>query len=883
VLELKRSTVSVDEGVIQNRDNQLPTFIGHFFSTIQLVMAGNDTQGLKYGTVGTPENSFYFWREDSEEPNLLDRALLQMCEKNRILEIIHDFIVFDSGNKKTCRVNQYFGVKAAQQFALERKGGVIWHTQGSGKSLTMVWLAKWIKENIAGSRVLIVTDRVDLDKMIDKVFKGVDEKIHKCSSGGDLIDQLNKNENPLLCSLIHKFASRSKSEEAEGDVAGYLEQITRSLPKDFSPKGEIFVFIDECHRTQTGKLHKAMKEILPKATIIGFTGTPILKKEKAQTMSIFGPFIHTYKYDEAVRDKVIVDIRYEARDVAQKITSQEKIDLWMEAKTANLNDVAKSELKKTWATMQNVLSSRSRLEVIVGDIVLDMATRPRLLDDRGNAILVASSIFEACIFYELFQKTPLKGKVQVITSYQPQLSDIKGETVSEGETLPVQQFKIYGQMLADWFDIPSEDALRKTEEYTEKVTEAFIDSPAQVKLLIVVDKLLTGFDAPSATYLYIDKPMRDHGLFQAICRVNRVDPKGEDKEYGYVVDYKDLFMNLEGVMTDYTSAAFDAYDPDDIKGMIKSRVVEAKENLLAQIEATEKLLELVERPKETPQLIAYFVSKVAGSVEEIKSNEPKRLAYYRQVSATVRAFANLAGDELEAGYTAESFHAVKKQIEGFDAIKEEIKLASGDFIDLKSYEPDMRHLIDTYIKSEESRKITTLGDTPLLQAIARDGIDGAIKQLPPGIKKNREAVAEVIINNVRKLIISERPVNPIYYDKMSVLLDALLAQNRQQQKYYEEFLEQIVALIAKVQDPAMDMGYPVEINTPGRRAFYDLLGYNHSRALEVEEAIIGSAQDEWKDNHFKTLLVRQSIEELFPQDELLVEHLLELAKNQREY
>lgn len=884
VLELKRSTISIEEGVIQNRDNQLPQFIGHFFSTIQLVMAGNDTQGLKYGTVGTPENSFYLWREEGIEPNLLDRSLLQFGEPKRLLEIIHDFIVFDSGSKKTCRVNQFFGVKAAQDFAVAHQGGVIWHTQGSGKSLSMVWLAKWIRENIEGSRVLIVTDRIDLDKMIDKVFKGVNEKIHKCNSGADLIDQLNRNENPLLCSLIHKFRHRPKNvDEDEGDIEGYLEQVKNSLPKGFDPKGDLFIFIDECHRSQTGKLHKAMKEILPNATIIGFTGTPILKKEKAQTIALFGPFIHTYKYDEAVRDKVIVDIRYEARSVEQKIASQEKIDLWMDARTANLNDVAKAELKRKWATLQNVLSSRTRLEVIVGDIILDMATRPRLMDDRGNAILVASSIYEACIYYDYFQKTPLRGKCGVITSYQPQLGDLKGETVSEGETLPVQQFNIYRKMLADWFDIPGEEALNKVEGYTDQVKEAFIEKPAQMKLLIVVDKLLTGFDAPSATYLYIDKPMRDHGLFQAICRVNRIDPNGEDKEYGYVIDYKDLFRNLQSAVTDYTTGAFQDYDPDDIKGIIKNRVLEAKEDLVDNIEATHKLLEHVERPKETPQLIAFFVSKKPGNTEEIQANEQRRLTFYKQVSSTIRAFANLAGDEIDAGYTKEEFAAIKIQVQKFDAIKYEIKLASGDYIDLKSYEPDMRYLIDTYIRSEESKKISSLGDATLLDLISKEGVERAITCLPPEIRKNKDSVAEVIINNVRKLIIDEHPINPIYFDKMSVLLDALVRQERKEQKEYEIFLKQIAELAERVKNPGQDKNYPLEMSTPGRRAFYDLLGYSHDMAIEVERTILNSAQDDWRENYHKTLKVRQAISELFPENDLLVEQIVELAKVHREY
>jgi type I restriction enzyme R subunit len=234
--------------------------------------------------------------------------------------------------------------------------------------------------------------------------------------------------------------------------------------------------------------------------------------------------------NEAVRDGVVVDCLYEARDVNQRISDQEKIDLWFTAKTANLNDYAKADLKKKWANLQNIWSSRERLNLIVADIVLDFNTRPRLSDGRGNALLVASSIHEATVYYELFNLTELKGRVGVVTSYQPKLNDLKGEAVAEAETLSVKQFNTYRKMIAEFLGCSEEDAINQVDKYNTAVKERFVYHPARMSLLIVVDKLLTGFDAPSATYLYIDKKMRDHGLFQAMCRVNRVDPNGEDKK-----------------------------------------------------------------------------------------------------------------------------------------------------------------------------------------------------------------------------------------------------------------------------------------------------------------------------------------------------------------
>ena len=277
VLELKRSIVSVSEGIRQNLDSQKKEFVRPFFATVQLVMAGNDTEGLRYGVIETTEKYYLAWKEPSEIENPLDRAVTQLCRKERLLEVIHDFMVFDAGTKKTCRHNQYFGVRAAQEHIRRREGGIIWHTQGSGKSLTMVWLAKWIREHVTNARVLLITDRKELDEQIEGVFLGVNEKIHRTKSGADLIDVLNKNEEWLICSLVHKFGASE-----EPDVKSYLKDIYSHLPQGFHAKGDIFVFVDECHRTQSGDLHEAMKAILPGAMFIGFTGTPLLKKDKRE-------------------------------------------------------------------------------------------------------------------------------------------------------------------------------------------------------------------------------------------------------------------------------------------------------------------------------------------------------------------------------------------------------------------------------------------------------------------------------------------------------------------------------------------------------------------------------------------------------------------------
>ncbi len=863
VLELKRSTVSVTEGIRQNLDNQKPIFIEHFFSTIQFLMAGNDTEGLRYGSIQTPEKYYLTWKEDSPIENLLDRHLTQVCAKARLLDLIHDFVVFDAGTKKLCRHNQYFGVRAAQDFVKRREGGIIWHTQGSGKSLTMVWLAKWIRENVKDARVLIITDRAELDEQIEKVFIGVNEQIYRTQSGADLILTLNNSTPWLICSLIHKFGGKEDDEEV-GDIAGYINEMKKALPPDFRAKGDLYVFVDECHRTQSGELHKTMKAILPDALFIGFTGTPLLKADKQKSIEVFGRYIHTYKFDEAVKDGVVLDLRYEARDIDQDITSQVKIDQWFEAKTKGLTDLAKAQLKQRWGTLRNVLSSQSRLEKIVADILMDMETRDRLKSGRGNAMLVCGSIYQACKLYELFDKTDLAGKCAIVTSYRPSPADIKGEESGEGLTERLRKYDIYNKMLN------GQDA----NSFEKAVKKKFIDEPGQMKLLIVVNKLLTGFDAPSVTYLYIDQQMRDHGLFQAICRVNRLD--GDDKEYGYIIDYKDLFKSLESSIHDYTAGALDGYDKADVAGLLEDRLGKAREHLEEAREAIKALCEPVEMPKDTAAYIRYFCAKDSGDAQQLKENEPKRLALYKLTAAFVRAYASLANELNESGYSEAEIKDLKDEVEHFEKARSEVKLSSGDYIDLKMYEPAMRHLIDTYIRAEESEKVSAFDDMSLIQLIVERGVD-VVRELPKAIRENKEAVAETIENNVRKLIIDEQPINPKYYEKMSELLDALIEQRKKEALDYQQYLAKIVELTKKVKNEGT--AYPKSLDTLGKRALYDNLDKNEALVLAVDREICLTKKDDFRGNKFKEKEVLIAIRRHLTDD--LANKIFEIVKHPR--
>ncbi len=899
VLELKRSTVSVTEGIRQNLDNQKKEFIRSFFATVQFVMAGNDTEGLRYGVIETAEKYWLQWKEADAHPAAGDNPLLQelsqLCNKTRLLEIIHDFIVFDAGVKKICRHNQYFGARTAQEHVKRREGGIIWHTQGSGKSLTMVWLAKWIREHMTGGRVLIITDRTELDEQIETVFKGVREEIRRTKSGADLVRVLNAGDEWLICSLIHKFGASE-----EGDIDAFVEDIQSNLPRGFHARGKIFVFVDECHRTQSGKLHDAMKALLPEAVLIGFTGTPLLKDDKRRSIETFGPYIHAYKYDEAVSDGVVLNLRYEARDIDQNITSQARIDQWFELKTRGLTDVAKAQLKQRWGTMRRVLSARDRLEKIVADILLDMETRDRLKSGRGNAMLVSGSIYSACRFFEMFQQTDLAGKCAIVTSYKPAPADIKGEETGEGLTEKLRQYGIYRNMLAAHFNEPEDTAMKKVERFEQEVKKRFVYEPGQMKLLIVVDKLLTGFDAPPATYLYIDKPMQDHGLFQAICRVNRLD--AEDKEYGYIIDYKDLFRSLEQSIQDYTGEAFGGYDEADVRGLLKDRLQQGRERLEEAREAVKALCEPVEPPRDTAAYLRFFCAAESGNAGQLKDNEPKRVALYKRTAAFLRAYANLANEMREAGYSDAEVQEIKAEVNHYEKVRKEVKLASGDYIDMKMYEPAMRHLLDTYIRAEESEKLLAFDDLTLVQLIVKRG-EKAFDVLPEGIRNDPEAVAETIENNVRRLIIDETAVNPRYYGKMSGLLDALILQRKQEAVDYKAYLARIVELARKVSSPETGTSYPSSINSGALRSFFDnlqgaavsierpLMRYStepavdvlEAKALNLDRAIRDVKKADWRGNKFKEREVRNAIRSELGDDEGLVDAIFEIVKAQSDY
>lgn len=883
VIELKRSKVSMHDGIRQTIGNQQENFIRPFFSTVQLLFAGNDSQGLYYGVIDTPEKFWLRWKEpDASIPNELDRSVTQWFNKERLLEMIHDFLVFDAGVKKICRPNQYFAVKAAQPRCEKKEGGVIWEAQGSGKSLIMVWLAEWIHENIDNSRVVIITDREELDEQISDGFKDTGETIARAKSGAGLIGMLNEEAPWLLCTLIHKFGK--KNVEGKGDMAGvkseiplekYLEEIVAQLPQGFKAKGNIFVFIDECHRTQGGYLHEAMKTIMGKdVMMIGFTGTPLLHTQKKDTWQTFGPLIHAYRFNEAVEDGVILDLRYESRKVDQFLGNKDKIDAWFEKKTKGLNKVAAARLKGRWATMQNIFSSRQRIDAVVGDICLDMDTTPMLVNRRGNAILVADSIYQACRYWDAFQKTALKGHCAVITSFEAKADDINMASSGENESEDEYKYRIYKEMTDGHKSVSAFEAYAKKE---------FIDHPKNMRLLIVVDKLLTGFDAPSACVLYIDKHMENHNLFQAICRVNRVD--GDDKEYGYIVDYQNLFECISGAIGDYTSdgAALSGYDKEDIEGYIKEKNKACRKDLEEAKEQVEALLALV-HPQTREGFFRYFVYDDNAPEEEmdkqLDDNAEKRSKLYKYVRRYLNCYANLANSLEDMGYSEAERKEYAECAKKYDALKREIELRSNDHIDMRRYEPDMRQVLDLYVKAEDSEVIAKLDDTSFLDIVAAQN-EEQLNDLPDELKDEYgRASAETVEANLREVIRKDSPFNPAYYGKLSIILQELIDKRKKEMLDYEEYMKELIELVKKARGKSAN-SYPESIKTPGMRALYDNLGQNEYLAIRAHEVIKENALVGFRDNRLKQRKLIKALAKLLGDE--MAQKIYDIIKLHDEY
>jgi len=888
VIELKRSSVEIGDGVRQLITNQEEIFNKGFFATVQLVFAGSDSQGLRYGTVTTKEEFFVEWKSANTAAlnagALLDRPLAEMCEKASLLDLIRNFIIFDNGIKKVPRPHQFAGVKAAQERIRIREGGVIWHTQGSGKSILMVLLAKWLLEHDPEARILVVTDRDELDKQIEGVMKnagviGENSPSPRILNRAEFVAKLGATAPRLLCALLHKFDPE--------DLKGEPPQVY----------GRFYVFVDECHRTQGGDMNKQMKRWLENALFIGFTGTPLLKKDaaKLRTQDIFGTYIHTYKFHEGVADGVILDLKYEARDVPQRLTSPKDIEDYFARKTKTLNNFQKAIIRKRWATMEELMSAEERKARIAASIIHDFDTKPRLNDDRGTAILVAASIYDACHYYRIFQGKPFGEYCGVITSFVPNHNAISREPANSDE-----RYK---------FDTYTKHVLKSgqtTKAYEDEAKRRFIEEPANLKLLIVVSKLLTGFDAPSCTYIYLDNELHDHNLFQAICRTNRLD--GDDKDYGHIVDFKKLFEDVQEAIAVYSS---DELDIDQGNGgsnniELKDWLKEGKKQLDAAREALRYLCAPMPLPREMEQFLHYFCGDAANP-QSLTNTEPLRITFYKSVATFVRAYAEIAQDLSEAGYSDAEGAALQKEVDFYGDTRAAIKKHSGEELDIKPFEADMRRLLNTYVQADPAADVGNLNSLSLTELIIETGIHDAIaRKLNEKGKLSKNAIAEGIINNVRKTIIRDQLTDPRFYAEMSKLLDDLIKQSRADAATYEAFLKKAEDLVKRMARKDAVAGVPAVLNgKPEAIVLYNnlpqiltaaragapgvaepLADYGDGLvklALKIDRVMREQAPAGWKGDQAKEAQVLNALFPTLDRDREATLALFEIIKNQPGY
>lgn len=635
VIELKKSSVDAEQGISQMIRNQGKEEIPHLFKYIQLTLAGNN-HSPQYATTGTPKKFYAVWEEEAlqgETEKLikdrtvshLDKTIYSLFNKKRVIEILHSYIIFDNKIKKVARYQQFFAIKeivkkiTTLDHTGRRGGGLVWHTQGSGKSLTMAMLTKVIKRDIAGSKIIVVTDRKDLDRQIHMTFQNSEIQAGRANSGHDLVEKLQSGMS-VITTLIHKFETVEK------------EKIVLDDPN-------IFVLVDESHRTQGGDLHKAMKKVFVNGCYLGFTGTPLLKREKS-SIAKFGGLIHKYTIDQAVRDKAVLPLLYEGRLVDQWINDQNGLDRRFEMISRDLNDEQKADLKRKWARFKRVASSERRLEMIALDINEHFINN---IQGTGfKAMLATSSKYEAIKYHVIFEEF---GNIK--SSFVISAPDSREGYDEVDESNKQFVTEAWNRLIRRYGD---------EERYLEQIKDMFIEGD-EIELLIVVDKLLTGFDAPRAAILYIDKELKEHNLLQAIARVNRLY---DGKDFGFIVDYRGLLGNLDHALTSYSS--LDGFDEEDLIGAvldIKEEVARVKTNY----SHLKEFFASVEKQNDQE------------SYEVFLADEEKRKAFYALLSSYARALKlALSSDKINELFTKAEIEVFKKAMKFYSELRKSVKI-----------------------------------------------------------------------------------------------------------------------------------------------------------------------------------------------------------------
>jgi len=839
VIENKRSSIPLSQGISQMIRNQKPEYAPQLFKYAQIVMATN-RNGAKYATCGTPEKFWAIWREEevSWQANLLnqvitdrevtkqDMDIVSLFHPERLKEIIQHFIVFDNNVKKIARYQQFFGVKEiikrVEQFDEKgnRKSGVIWHTQGSGKSLTMVMFAKYIFSALrdAFPKVVVVTDRVDLDNQIYQTFQHTRLRPSQATTGRHLVNLINDHGADIVTTVVNKFET----------AADYQEPI---FWKD------IFVLVDESHRTQYGMFHNKMRQIFPNASYLGFTGTPLMKKEK-NTMMKFGELIHTYTIADAVRDKTILPLFYEGLMVEQEV-DQEVVDRNLEMITQGLTKEQKQEVKKRWSTLQRVASSKRRIQLITLWIIEHY--HKTLAKTELNAILATSGKADAIRYLRMFEfyNGP---KAKVIIS--PPDAREGHEDISKESSDIVNQF--WDEMMAKYGD---------EARYESTIKDQFVHGDFDI--LIVVDKLLTGFDAPRATVLYVDKPLKEHNLLQAIARVNRLY---ENKDRGLIIDFRGLLTELSAAMNVYSGSGLENFDPEDLKGTLY-------DSLDISGELRQNYTYLIDRFKEVK------------NKEDIEAFE----VYLADQKIREDFYVKLKNVENSLKFAISSFHVfnamedeikkIQSDVKFYQELRRSVRLRYGDTIDMSQIDQKMQQIIDSDLTSKDPQRITKRVNITDKSDLLRE-----VEMLEGEASK-----ADAIRSRISQRINDNKGKHPAYYKKFSEMLMETFNKYKEKRISEKEYLEAMYQHADDFEEKDI-IGYPENIqHNYHAQAFYgsmyDTLTENFAEyqtntteedmketlaqaSLDIEDAIRKEIKVDWHKNEDVKNSLEQAVEDL---------------------
>ena len=762
VIELKKSSVSFENGIKQLEKEQGKDEIAHLFKYIQLTIAANGS-GARYGTTGTPFKFYSVWKEQDEakakeslkslingrEVSALDMTLFALLSKDRLLRLVRHYIVFDKKMKKVCRYQQFFAIEETLKRVSAKKegaraGGLIWHTQGSGKSLTMVMLTKLLKQIYINSKIIVVTDRIDLDGQIHETFENTDTTAGRASSGSDLIEKLQSGVS-VITTLVHKFEKVKNQKIVIRD-------------------GDIFVLVDESHRTQGGDLHKAMKKALPLACYIGFTGTPLLKREK-NSFAKFGGEIHRYTIDDAVKDGAVLPLFYEGRYVGQEVLDPEGLTRKFDLISRELGDEAKRDLQQKWARFERVASSEQRLELIAVDI--NEHIKKTLKKSGFKAMLATQRKYDAIKYHQIFEEFAELRSAYVISSNEHE--ELEGGNKEYIAKAWQETIKEYG----------SEEA------YLKYVKDEFVNGD-EIDLLIVVDKLLMGFDAPRASTLYIDKQLKEHNLLQAIARVNRLY---DGKDYGYIIDYRGLLGELDEALTSYASLS--GFDLEDLSGAVmdvRSEIVKAKtyythlDGLFSDVKFKDDLESYV------------------AVLEDVQ----KRDDFKEWLSQFARAFKlALSSEKICDILSEEEIKAYKQRVKFYNELRKAVQLRYHEACDFGKYEAQMQKLLDTYVSAEEVNELTKLVN------IFETEFDDEVQRV-----EGKNAKADTIISAVSAVVKEKMESNPAFYKSIAKQIQDVIDEYKAKRLSEEEKLakaKQLKDLITGALKPNEDR-YPKEFN-----------------------------------------------------------------------